>query len=256
MSDNIGDYPDGIVIPVDKPYMWTSADVVRKLKFRAQRHFHLKNIKIGHAGTLDPLATGILLVCIGKATKVAEELQGHPKQYEATVRLGAVTPSFDAEKPISGRFPYEHITKQKVEEALREFEGTIEQIPPVFSAKNVDGKRSYEIAREGIEAVLKPSVVTIHSLELLSFEPFSQEKSGIDIKRKELYTEAVQWEMTDLPSVSLRISCSKGTYIRSIARDLGLSLESGGYLTALRRTRSGEFDVENSLDFEQICSLF
>lgn len=221
-SDDIAQYPEGIVIPIDKPYRWTSADVVRKIKFQIQKHFKMRNLKVGHAGTLDPLATGLLLVCIGKATKKAEELQSHPKEYIATVELGATTPSYDLEKEIDAVYPCEHITEELVREVLPSFLGSQEQIPPLFSAKVINGIRAYEYARAGETPEMKKAIINIFEIELLSF--FKNEK-------------------TARPNATIRIKCSKGTYIRSFARDLGLALESGGHLVALRRVSSGDFKL-------------
>ena len=225
LGSNIDDYPDGVVIPIDKPYRWTSADVVRKVKFVAQKHFHKKNIKVGHAGTLDPLATGVLLVCLGKATKQAEALQAEQKEYIASIELGATTPCFDLEKEIDQRYPYEHITREMVEGILPKFIGEQDQIPPVFSAKLIDGTRAYEMARAGEEVVMKPARITIYDLEIVEFE---------------------------LPKLVLRVKCSKGTYIRSLARDVGEALQSGGHLTGLIRTQSGGFSVEKCLKMEDL----
>ncbi len=218
------DINTGAIIPIDKPYRWTSADVVRKIKFLLQKKTGQKKIKVGHAGTLDPLATGLLLVCVGKATKLADSLQAGEKEYVADVRFGATTPCFDLEKDIDATYPFEHITREAVEQALRQFTGTQEQVPPVFSAKLIDGKRAYEIARAGKEAEMKPAVVTISRLQLESFV---------------------------LPDIKIRINCSKGTYIRSLARDLGITLQSGAHLTGLRRTRSGTYSVEESYTIDQ-----
>lgn len=228
LSDNPDDYPQGIVISLDKPYKWTSADAVRKIKFLAQKHFRKKNIKVGHAGTLDPLATGILLICMGKATKQAETLQAQPKEYIANIRLGATTPSYDLEKEVDQTYPYEHITKESVEAVLPRFIGEQEQIPPVFSAKLIDGTRAYEMARAGEEVQMKPAVVTIYKLEILDFA---------------------------LPDLTIKIQCSKGTYIRSFARDIGAALESGGHLTGLIRSASGGFRVENAVKMEMIDEI-
>lgn len=228
LSDNAEDYPQGIVISLDKPYKWTSADAVRKIKFLAQKHFRKKNIKVGHAGTLDPLATGILLICIGKATKQAEKLQALPKEYIANIRLGATTPSYDLEKEIDQTYPYEHITRESVEAALPRFIGEQEQIPPIFSAKLIDGTRAYEMARAGEEVQMKPAMVTIYNLEILDFA---------------------------LPDLTIKIQCSKGTYIRSFARDIGVALGSGGHLTGLIRSGSGCFRVENAVKMERMDEI-
>ena len=225
LQGNIDDYPCGIVIPIDKPYRWTSADVVRKVKFIAQKHFRKKNLKVGHAGTLDPLATGILLVCIGKATKQAEALQAERKEYIAEIELGATTPCFDLEKEIDKRYPYEHITREMVEQMIPRFIGEQDQVPPIFSAKLIDGTRAYEMARAGEKVVMKPARITIYNLEILEFS---------------------------LPKLVLRVECSKGTYIRSLARDVGVALESGGHLTGLTRTLSGGFGIGKALKMEDL----
>jgi tRNA pseudouridine55 synthase len=228
LSDNLENYPEGIVIPLDKPYGWTSADAVRKIKFQAQRYFKLKNIKVGHAGTLDPLATGILLICLGKATKQAETLQAGEKEYLAEITFGSTTPSFDLEKEIDAYFPYEHITSGLINDTLKNFLGEQDQIPPMFSAKMVDGSRAYDIARSGGISELKPSRITIYDLEMISWKS---------------------------PLLLLRVHCSKGTYIRSIARDLGTAMKSGGHLSGLIRVRSGEFIIKNCLKMEEIEGL-
>lgn len=230
LSRDLSDYPSGILIVLDKPYEWTSADAVRKLKFMLQRWFGVKKIKTGHAGTLDPLATGILLICAGKATKSAEKYQAGEKEYVADIQFGATTPSFDLEKEIDKRYPWEHITQKDIHSVLQEhFNGEIEQIPPLFSAKLINGTRAYEIARAGKEAQIKASSVTIHSTQILSWNP---------------------------PDLKLSIKCSKGTYIRSIARDLGIQLQSGAHLTSLVRTSSGEFHLKNALSFEILKPFF
>lgn len=228
LSHNIEDYPDGIVILLDKPLKWTSADAVRRIKFLAQKHFRKKNIKVGHAGTLDPLATGVLLVCIGKATKQAEALQAQQKEYIAEITLGATTPSFDLEKEIDALYPYEHITKEAVEAVLEGMTGEQDQIPPVFSAKLINGTRAYEMARAGEEVVMKPARINIYSLEIVDFS---------------------------LPKLVVRVRCSKGTYIRSLARDIGVALDSGGHLTGLIRSESGNFKVTEALSMDDITEV-
>lgn len=228
LSHNIEDYPGGIVIPLDKPLEWTSADAVRKIKFLAQKYFHKKNIKVGHAGTLDPLATGVLLICIGKATKQAEALQAQAKEYIAEITLGATTPSYDLEKEIDAVYPYEHITLEAVKKTLEGMIGEQDQIPPVFSAKLIDGTRAYEKARAGEEVVMKPARITIYDLEIIDFK---------------------------LPVLVIRVKCSKGTYIRSLARDIGAALDSGGHLTGLTRSVSGKFMVGNSLSMEDVAKI-
>lgn len=222
--------PDGIVFPVDKPYRWTSADAVRKIKFALQRHFHMRNIKVGHAGTLDPLATGLLIVCAGKATKLAERYQSHPKEYVAGIEFGATTPSYDLEKEIDATFPYSHIDEEVVRSALEGFIGEQQQVPPTFSAKMVNGVRAYELARAGEQVEMKSSLITIYEAELLSFESSSSGR----------------------PVATVRLRCSKGTYIRSLARDLGVAVGSGAHLTSLRRTVSGDFNVENAFSIENL----
>ena len=228
LSHNIEDYPDGIVILLDKPLKWTSADAVRRIKFLAQKHFRKKNIKVGHAGTLDPLATGVLLVCIGKATKQAEALQAQQKEYIAEITLGATTPSFDLEKEIDALYPYEHITQEAVEAVLEGMTGEQDQIPPVFSAKLINGTRAYEMARAGEEVVMKPARINIYSLEIVDFS---------------------------LPKLVVRVRCSKGTYIRSLARDIGAALDSGGHLTGLIRSESGNFKVTEALSMDDITEV-
>jgi tRNA pseudouridine55 synthase len=227
MFENIN-FEEGYILPVDKPLGWTSSDVVRKLQVQLRR-IGLRKIKIGHAGTLDPLATGVLLVCIGRATKRVEELQAEEKVYVAEIELGATTPSYDLEHPIDERFPYQHITREAVEKALAAMTGPQEQVPPVYSAKQIGGKRAYEYARQGVEVEMKRAAITIYEMQLLA---------------------------CDLPRVVVSIRCSKGTYIRSIARDLGVELGSGGHLTALRRTRSGNFRADECLALEEIEKSF
>ena len=212
------DFPEGYVAVIDKPYEWTSADVVRKIKFQLRKCGYPK-IKIGHAGTLDPLATGILLVCIGRATKRVDALQAERKEYVAELQLGATTPSGDMEHPIDHTYPTEHITREMVEEALQSLTGEREQLPPLYSAKKVQGVRAYEFAREGVEVELKRALINIYAMELMEY---------------------------DLPRIKIRVECSKGTYIRSLAFEIGEALNSGAYLSSLRRTRSGEFCVENA----------
>ena len=295
ISRNIEDYPEGIIIPINKPYRWTSADVIRKVKFAAIRHFGKKKLKVGHAGTLDPLATGILLVCIGNATKLAERLQSHHKEYIAGVTFGATTPSYDLEKEIDRFFPHEHITAEAVADALPSFIGEQDQIAPLFSAKSVDGVRAYELARklhkegktldEAAEELIRVSRINITELELLKFEGRDEEiedratrgteAGGPRAKRSGGVSEAnvrdsssdlrtsdasSRINVTDnsalgLPRADIRIACSKGTYIRAFARDLGEALGSGAHLDSLLRSRSGIFRIENSLTVEQTISL-
>lgn len=337
LSDNIDDYPEGIVIPVDKPYRWTSADVIRKLKFAACRHFHKKNLKVGHAGTLDPLATGVLLVCIGKACRLAEEFQKRDKEYVAGVAFGATTPSYDLEKEIDRFYPSDGVTEEALRGILPSFLGEQEQVAPLFSAKSVDGVRAYELARreyrrsiaEGKDfaheaaSLLSRQRVNISSIELVSFHPgslsdaargalagdripgggadsysevaaassleisgvsgsvagFSPEVDVVSSVGGEQTTSSVaagrpsagvevpadnarnaRIHVTDnsalgLPRADIRVSCSKGTYIRALARDLGEALSSGAHLDALRRTRNGGFDVSDALTVEEALAL-
>jgi tRNA pseudouridine55 synthase len=267
---DIADYPEGIVLAVDKPYRWTSADVIRKLKYAAIKHFQKKNLKVGHAGTLDPLATGVLLVCIGPACKRAQELQDHDKEYIARIRFGATTPSYDLEKDVDRTFPYEHITRADVEAALPAFLGDQEQVAPLFSAKSVDGVRAYELARKLYRSgrvaeldaaaleTLHRSKITISELELLDFFPAgstpqnpSQEVSGTASSR----INVADTSALGLPEAVIRIACSKGTYIRAFARDLGEALGSGAHLSGLIRSRSGSFRVEDALSVDAALAL-
>ena len=338
LTRDIADYPEGIIIPIDKPYRWTSADVIRKVKYAAIRHFGKKNLKVGHAGTLDPLATGVLLVCIGKATKLAEELQSHEKEYVAGVTFGATTPSYDLEKEIDRFFPHEHISAESVENALPAFLGEQDQVAPLFSAKSVDGVRAYELARKlykasagndcddprlsedrhplagggmsspscsstspeqsseldtAAEQLLRVSRINISELELLQFhggtcglqnnpshfvdpdhsccrrlfvtkvprticsithDPCGQ--GGSTVLQTTSTTASSRINVTDnsalgLPRAEIRMACSKGTYVRAFARDLGEALGSGAHLDLLQRSRSGIFRVENALSVEQ-----
>ncbi len=270
LSHSIDDYPEGIIIPIDKPYRWTSADVIRKVKFAAIRHFGKKNLKVGHAGTLDPLATGVLLVCIGKATKLAEWLQSHHKEYVAGITFGATTPSYDLEKEIDRFFPHEHITAEAIAEALPPFIGEQDQVAPLFSAKSVDGVRAYELARklhkegktldEAAQELIRTSRINITELELLEFS-----KEGLQAAQNESADTpgskaSSRINVTDnsalgLPHASVRMACSKGTYVRAFARDLGEALGSGAHLDSLQRSRSGIFCVENALTVEQVIAL-
>lgn len=217
------DFSEGYIAVIDKPYKWTSADVVRKIKFQLRKCGYPK-IKIGHAGTLDPLATGILLVCIGRATKLVEKLQGEEKEYVAELMLGATTPSGDLEHDIDHHYPTEHITRESVEEALRSLTGEREQLPPLYSAKKIQGVRAYEFARAGEEVELKKALINIYEMELLEY---------------------------DMPRIKIRVRCSKGTYIRSLAFEIGEKLASGAYLHSLRRSRSGGFVVEHAWTLDE-----
>ena len=312
LSHDIADYPDGIVLPIDKPYRWTSADVIRKVKFAAFRHFRKKNLKVGHAGTLDPLATGVLLVCIGPACKRAQEFQDHDKEYIAGIRFGATTPSYDLEKEVDRTFPYDGVTEESLRKVLPSFLGTQEQVAPLFSAKSVDGVRAYEMARKmyrnaqkGISdpdfdaaalETLQHSTITISDIELLDFSPspsaslemtngvsapgvgqnffdlFSGEKvlvrgviadaqmQGTTSSPKVSSTASSRIHVADtsslgLPEAHIRIACSKGTYIRAFARDLGEALGTGAHLSSLVRTKTGTFRLEDALSLEEALAL-
>ncbi len=220
------DLQAGAILCFDKPYGWTSFDLVNKFRYQACRHMGIKKLKVGHAGTLDPLATGVMIVCTGRSTKQIEQLQAGTKEYLADLCLGATTPSFDLEHPIDATYPYEHITEEQVREVLiSRFIGCIEQIPPSFSAVKMDGKRSYELARKGEDVKLKPKQLVINEIELLKF---------------------------DLPHITLRVVCSKGTYIRALARDIGEALGSGAHLTALKRTKVGAYTLQHCHSMEGI----
>ena len=322
LSRNIEDYPEGIIVPVNKPYRWTSADVVRKLKFAAKKHFGQKNLKVGHAGTLDPLATGVLIICIGKATRLAEEIQRSDKEYVAGITFGATTPSYDLEKPIDKFYAHDGVTPEAVAGALTSFIGEQEQIAPLFSAKSVDGVRAYELARKlyragsmdaldaEAAALLSRQVIRIEAAELLAFEeaellsvdgtdslrpdeadltgecpagppsvrdnrgPQKMEHffgvnygGGTTLQDKPLSDSqnsssgaSSRINVTDnshlgLPRADVRIACSKGTYIRAFARDLGEALGTGAHLHSLCRTACGGFRVEAALSLEDATAL-
>ncbi len=222
------DFVAGEVVFFNKPLDWTSFDLVNKFRYKLSRKLHVKKIKVGHAGTLDPKATGVMILCTGRATKRIEEFQGQTKEYVATLKLGATTPSFDLEKEIDATYPTEHITREMVESVLRKFVGRIEQIPPAFSACNIDGKRAYELARKGEDVPLKAKVLMIDELDLMDYQ---------------------------LPVIKIRVVCSKGTYIRALARDIGQALDSGAHLIALERTRVGDVTLEKCLHPEDIDSF-
>ena len=218
------DFRLGEVLCFDKPLKWTSFQVVKHVRFLIAKRLGLaksRNLKVGHAGTLDPLASGVMMICTGKATKRIEELQYHTKEYIAGLCLGATTPSYDMEHPVDATYPTAHITREMVEEVLKQFVGRIDQVPPMYSACNVDGKRAYLRARKGEEVELKPKTLLIDEIELLEYAP---------------------------TAIKIRVVCSKGTYIRALARDIGEALQSGAYLTSLRRTRVGNVRVEDCLD--------
>jgi len=218
------DFQKGEVLLIDKPLEWTSFDVVNKVRNLIRKQLNLKKLKVGHAGTLDPLATGLLIVCTGKFTKMLDSYQADHKEYVTTLVLGATTPSFDRETEVDQTFAIDHLTEGLVSKTLTGFLGEQEQIAPSFSAKRVDGKRAYQSARKGEEVTIKAHKIIIHEIELLEY---------------------------NLPYIRLRIDCGKGTYIRSFARDFGLSLNCGAYLHELRRTKSGNFDVENAFNISE-----
>jgi len=211
--------PESDLLVFDKPYKCTSFDLVNKVRHTIQRQANRK-IKVGHAGTLDPLATGVLIICVGKMTKQIDTIQAQTKEYTGTIRVGGTTASFDLEHPVDQEYPYEHITREMAEEVAQRFVGNIQQVPPLFSAVKLGGVRAYEFAREGTEQQIAAKDITIYGFEITRFE---------------------------LPDIDFRINCSKGTYIRSIARDYGKALHSGAHLTALRRTRIGDYLVENAI---------
>ena len=214
-------FSEGEVLCFDKPIGWTSFRLVGRVRYVLCRKLGVRRLKVGHAGTLDPLATGVMMVCTGRATKCIDQLQGHTKEYVADLRLGATTPSFDLEHPIDATFPTEHITPAMVADTLAGFVGQIEQVPPAFSACMVNGHRAYDLARKGRQVDLKPKPITIDAIELLECR---------------------------LPDIRIRVVCSKGTYIRALARDIGQALHSGAHLTALRRTRVGNVAVDQCID--------
>lgn len=221
-------FKEGEVLFFNKPLGWTSFKVVGHIRYHICRRMKVKKLKVGHAGTLDPLATGVMILCTGKATKRIEEFQYHTKEYIATIQLGATTPSYDLEHEIDATYPTEHITREKIEEVLKLFLGEIQQIPPAFSACKVDGARAYDLARKGQEVELKPKLLAIDEIELLA----------CDLEKME---------------IKIRVVCSKGTYIRALARDIGEALHSGAHLTGLIRTRVGEVKLEDCLDPERFA---
>ena len=322
LTGSMEDYPSGIVIPIDKPWRWTSADVIRKVKWAACKHFGNKKLKVGHAGTLDPLATGVLLVCIGKATKLADELQRHEKEYLAGVVFGATTPSYDREKEIDRRYDTAGVSEAALREVLPSFLGEQEQVAPLFSAKSVDGVRAYELARKAYKAaqrgdseafdhsaaeLLTRQRICISEMELVAYGDggdcgdgciCGDGRSASDLRAAESLTPSgecgpevtgtpasealdigvthtppievpasgrcegrvnpkinvISLEGLELPWALIRVGCSKGTYIRALARDLGEALGSGAFLGSLRRTRTGGFKVEDSLSLSEVLA--
>ena len=215
------DFKNGQVLLIDKPLEWSSFQAVNKIKWVIKRTFKLKKIKVGHAGTLDPLATGLLIICTGKFTKRIQEIQGQTKEYTGEITLGATRPSYDLETEIDQTFPIDHITPELIHEATKQFIGEIDQYPPVFSAVKKDGKRLYEYARNNEE---------------------------VEIKSRKIRIDAFEITHIDLPKVQFRVVCGKGTYIRSLAHDFGKALQSGGHLSVLRRTKIGDYDVANAIE--------
>ncbi len=216
-------YLEGAILYIDKPLNWTSFDVVNKIRKSLRHHLGIQKIKVGHAGTLDPLATGLVIICTGKATKQIMQFQDMDKAYTAHIKLGATTPSYDLETEVDHEYPWKHITPEMIRQVLTDFEGRQMQMPPLYSAKSVDGKRAYAMARKGKQMELKAQEIHISRIELLS---------------------------ADLPDLILEVECSKGTYIRSLARDLGEKLNSGAHLTGLRRTRIGPYGLDRSISLE------
>ncbi|WP_445738354.1 tRNA pseudouridine(55) synthase TruB [Mariniflexile sp.] len=227
----IEDYLFGQVLLIDKPLHWTSFQVVNKLRWEIRQAFNIKKIKVGHAGTLDPLATGLLVICTGKMTKEIDSFQAQAKEYTGTIVLGSTTPSFDLETEINHTFPTNHITESLIKEATKPFIGKIQQIPPVFSAIKKNGKRLYEFARAGEEVEIKSRTVTISEFEITNIDTSTALSTGS-------------------VNVGFRVVCSKGTYIRSLANDFGKALQSGAHLSALRRTKIGDFHVDNASSIE------
>lgn len=300
LSWDINDYPEGLVLVIDKPYRWTSADVIRKVKYAAIRRFQKKNLKVGHAGTLDPLATGVLIVCIGNACKNAEKLQASAKEYVAGVCFGATTPSYDLEKDVDRAFPLDGVSEDSVRGVLPSFLGEQDQVAPLFSAKQVDGVRAYELARklhrqgaaldEAAAELLRVNRINISGMELLGWragDAGAAVSEGAALVGADCGNEVCGGEngkasdgengrtsdgesskasgasgrinVAELPQgcpiASIRVACSKGTYIRALARDLGERLNSGAFLSSLQRSASGAFRVENALSVEQIIAL-
>lgn len=220
------DFEQGEILAFDKPLRWTSFDLVAKVRYNLCRKLGTKKLKVGHSGTLDPLATGVVIVCTGKKTKLIEQLQYDVKEYVATLQLGATTPSFDLEKDIDATYPTAHITRELIDKTIPEFLGEQWQTPPAFSAIQINGKRAYEFARKGQEVELKPRLLVIDEIEVLDFDQTSMQ-------------------------LTIRVVCSKGTYIRALARDIGERLDSGAHLIALRRTRVGDIRVENCMTIDE-----
>lgn len=227
MNDQLAAFAEGRILYLNKPLHWTSFDVVNRVRGVLCRALGTKKLKVGHAGTLDPLATGVMVLCTGKATKQIDRLQAGVKEYVATLELGATTPSFDLEHPVDAHYPTEHITRALVDEVLQQFRGEIWQVPPVYSAVKIDGKRAYDYARKAQEVEIQPKLLVIDELEVLHFA---------------------------LPVLTIRVVCSKGTYIRALARDIGRALHSGAHLTALQRTRVGDVLLTDCREIDEVVA--
>lgn len=227
MNDQLAAFAEGRILYLNKPLHWTSFDVVNRVRGVLCRALGTKKLKVGHAGTLDPLATGVMVLCTGKATKQIDCLQAGVKEYVATLELGATTPSFDLEHPVDAHYPTEHITRALVDEVLQQFRGEIWQVPPVYSAVKIDGKRAYDYARKAQEVEIQPKLLVIDELEVLHFA---------------------------LPVLTIRVVCSKGTYIRALARDIGCALHSGAHLTALQRTRVGDVSLADCREIDELVA--
>lgn len=272
IDTNIIDLQEGFILGIDKPLRWTSFDVVNKVRWQLCKRLGVKKLKVGHAGTLDPLATGVMVVCVGRATKRIDELQAHTKEYVATIQLGATTPSFDLEQPIDAFYPTDHITRDLILQTLPRFVGRIEQVPPAFSAVKVDGHRAYDLARTDTDVALKPKTLVIDEIELVevslkertggeatvpdglpSGSPPAVPRSGM---RRKLFLTSPAAEadprLAHCPAITIRVVCSKGTYIRALARDIGQALGSGAHLTALRRTRVGDIAVDDCITMDAL----
>lgn len=274
LSRDINDYPDGIVVVIDKPYRWTSADVIRKVKYTAIRHFRKKNLKVGHAGTLDPLATGVLLVCIGNACKQAQAFQATDKEYVAGVCFGATTPSYDLEKDIDRRMPYGNVSEQSLRSVLPSFIGEQDQVAPLFSAKQVDGVRAYELARklyregktvdDAARELLQVNRINITGMVLETYGTSPGEDTGTADGNTASSAQVsgassrinVAVLPPGLPVATIRVACSKGTYIRALARDLGEKLGTGAFLCSLQRSRCGEFLADDAMSTEDATGIF
>ena len=227
MNDQLAAFAEGRILYLNKPLHWTSFDVVNRVRGVLCRALGTKKLKVGHAGTLDPLATGVMVLCTGKATKQIDRLQAGVKEYVATLELGATTPSFDLEHPVDAHYPTEHITRALVDEVLQQFRGEIWQVPPVYSAVKIDGKRAYDYARKAQEVEIQPKLLVIDELEVLHFA---------------------------LPVLTIRVVCSKGTYIRALARDIGRALHSGAHLTALQRMRVGDVSLADCREIDELVA--